>query len=40
MYQSLLSLSEAVGARLTQLGWKIAAAESCTGGGIMAALTD
>ncbi|MFL1908596.1 nicotinamide-nucleotide amidase [Plesiomonas shigelloides] len=40
MYQSLLSLSEAVGTRLTQLGWKIAAAESCTGGGIMAALTD
>ncbi|MGL5006796.1 MAG: nicotinamide-nucleotide amidase [Plesiomonas sp.] len=37
---SATNISHAVGARLRELGWHIATAESCTGGGIISALTD
>ncbi|NOX75128.1 MAG: CinA family protein [Gammaproteobacteria bacterium] len=36
----MLTLSQRVGERLLQRGWMLATAESCTGGGIAAALTD
>ncbi len=34
------ALSQRIGERLLQRGWMLATAESCTGGGIAAALTD
>lgn len=38
--ERLRLLAEQLGERLQALGWRVATAESCTGGGIAAALTD
>lgn len=37
---TLLSLSRQLGGCLAQRGWRVATAESCTGGGIAAAITE
>jgi nicotinamide-nucleotide amidase len=39
MNEQLLQLSQQLGAQLLQRGWRVATAESCTGGGIAAAIT-
>ena len=36
---TIIQLSTALAQRLSQRGWRVAAAESCTGGGISAAIT-
>ena len=36
----IAALSQALGQRLMELGWTITTAESCTGGGISAAITE
>ena len=38
--EATLSLARRLGARLARGGWRVATAESCTGGGIAAAITD
>ncbi len=39
MNEQLLQLSQQLGAQLLQRGWRVATAESCTGGGVAAAIT-
>ena len=38
--QTMASLAQQVGAALRQRGWRVSAAESCTGGLLLSALTD
>lgn len=39
MNEQLIQLSQRLGADLLQRGWRVATAESCTGGGVAAAIT-